>query len=140
MKPFTKILDLAARMIAAAILVQTLYFKFGGHPDSVYIFSQLGVEPWGRIGLGVFELLAAILLIIPRTAWLGGIIGIGLMAGAMMTHLALIGIVVHDDGGALFLLACAVMLCSAIVVWLRKDFILAQIQRFLPMAHGNSQA
>ncbi|HPJ54269.1 MAG TPA: DoxX family protein, partial [Flavobacteriales bacterium] len=74
---------------AAIILGQTLWFKFTGAPESVYIFSTLGMEPVGRIGSGVAELLAAVLLIIPRTAWLGALLALGIMGGAIMGHLTL---------------------------------------------------
>src|SRR5437868_1367625 len=67
------------RLLAAAIMLQTLFFKFSGAEESIYIFSKLGMEPWGRIGTGVMELIASILILIPRTTGIGAIIGIGLM-------------------------------------------------------------
>ena len=62
------------RFVVAFILVQTLYFKFSAHPDSVHIFSTLGLEPYGRIGIGILELIAAILLFIPKTVWMGALL------------------------------------------------------------------
>ena len=47
------IFSLVLRLVPAIILLQTLYFKFSAAPESVFIFEQLGLEPWGRIGLGV---------------------------------------------------------------------------------------
>lgn len=104
-------------IIAAVILAQTLWFKFSGAPESVYIFNTLGVEPWGRIGSGIAELIAAILLLIPRTSWLGAIMALGIMGGAILSHLAILGIEIMDDGGTLFLLALTVAVCSAILMW-----------------------
>ena len=107
----------AARLIAAVIMFQTLYFKFSGAEESVYIFTAVGIEPWGRIGVGVMELVASILLIITSTAWLGAGLGLGLMAGAIGMHLFLLGIEVKGDGGQLFLYAVIVAACSAYVLY-----------------------
>lgn len=92
----------AVRIVAAVILLQTLYFKFLAQPESVYIFSTLGVEPWGRIGSGVVELIASVLILIPRTSWIGAGIGLGVMAGAILSHLTILGIEVQGDGGPVF--------------------------------------
>ena len=96
------------RIIIAIILVQTLYFKFTAHPDSVFIFSKVGLEPFGRIGIGILELISAILILIPRTIWLGTLITVGLMAGAITMHLTQLGIKINNDGGALFYMALGV--------------------------------
>jgi uncharacterized membrane protein YphA (DoxX/SURF4 family) len=110
----------ALRIIAALILLQTLFFKFTGHPESVELFSKLGVEPWGRIGTGVIELIASILLLIPSTVFIGAFVGVGLMAGAIASHLLVIGIVSKGDGGQLFILAIAVMVCCLVILLLHK--------------------
>src|SRR5687768_11596266 len=94
-----------ARIIAALILLQTLYFKFSGASESVEIFTRVGMEPWGRIGVGVFELAASVLLLINSLAWLGAILSFGMMGGAIMMHLTILGISVQNDGGYLFILA-----------------------------------
>ncbi len=107
-----------ARLIAALILLQTLYFKFGAAPESVYIFSRLGIEPWGRIGAGVAELITSVLLLIPRTSWLGALTGIATMLGAIGAHLTVLGIEVQDDGGYLFFLALVVLLSCALIMLL----------------------
>lgn len=118
----TKIIfDWAVRIVAALILLQTLYFKFTAHPESVALFTKLGVEPWGRIGTGVIELIAGILLLIPTTAFIGAVLGIGLMAGAIFSHLTIIGIESAGDGGQLFILAIVVLLCSVITAWNYKE-------------------
>lgn len=102
------------RISAAVILLQTLFFKFTGAPESIYIFTQVHAEPWGRIGSGVTELIAAILLLTPRFTWLGSIIALGVMAGAIASHLTVLGIEVQGDKGLLFALALVVFVASAI--------------------------
>lgn len=109
------------QLLAAGILLQTLYFKFSGAEESVYIFTALGVEPWGRIGSGVAELMAAVLLLAPATAPLGALLAMGVMAGAIVSHLTILGIEVKGDGGLLFALALTVFLASAIVLVIRRE-------------------
>lgn len=114
----------AARLVAAIILLQTLYFKFGAQAESVYIFSKLGIEPWGRIGSGVVELIASILILIPRTSWIGAGLGLGVMAGAILSHLTILGVDILGDGGYLFFLAIAVAVsCLAILVLTRQQWV-----------------
>jgi putative oxidoreductase len=108
------------RIAAAIILLQTLFFKFTGAPESVYIFTKVGLEPWGRIGSGVAELVAAILILLPRTTWLGAGLALAVMAGAIFSHLTILGIDVMGDGGLLFGLALAVAVCSAVLVFLQR--------------------
>lgn len=115
-----KLLQLVARIIAAAIMLQTLYFKFTAHPESVYIFSTLGIEPFGRIGSGIAELFTSILLLIPKTAWMGAIMGLGVMAGAIVSHLTILGIDVKNDGGQLFYMALFTFVCCLIVVFYER--------------------
>jgi hypothetical protein len=109
------------QLVVAVILLQTLFFKFTGAEESVYIFSRLGIEPWGRIGSGVAELVASLMLLYPATAFLGAVLTIGVMTGAIVSHLTVLGIVVKDDGGLLFALAVTAFIASAIVVALRKS-------------------
>src|ERR1051325_2606392 len=85
------------RVVAAIILLQTLFFKFTAAPESVYIFTKVGAEPWGRIGSGVVELIAAILILTPRFTWLGSLLAMGVMAGAIFSHLTVLGIEVQSD-------------------------------------------
>ena len=96
------IISWVLRITAAIILWQTLYFKFTAHPESVELFTKLSVEPWGRIGTGVIELIVGILLIVPTTAFFGAFFGAGVMSGAIFSHLTIIGIVSKNDGGLLF--------------------------------------
>ena len=100
MKNQMNILYWIARIGAAAIMLQTLYFKFTGASESVYIFEQVHMEPWGWIGVGIAELFTSVLMLINSTVWLGALLTFGLMAGAIMMHLTLLGIEVQGDGGA----------------------------------------
>ena len=110
------------RLIVAIILIQTLRFKFTAHPDSVYIFKQVGLEPIGRIGIGCLELIASILLLIPRTVWAGALLILGLIGGAIFMHLTQIGIAVNNDGGVLFITAVVTFILSAMILYIyRKD-------------------
>ena len=83
------------RLIAAVILLQTLFFKFTAAPESVYIFTKVGAEPWGRIGSGIVELVAAVLLVWPRAPWAGAVLALGVMAGAIVSHLTILGLEVQ---------------------------------------------
>lgn len=109
------------RIIAAVIMLQTLFFKFSGADESVYIFSQLGMEPWGRIGTGVLELLASLLILFPGTTFFGALLAAGLMAGAIGTHLFKLGIAVKDDGGQLFIYALLVFFSSLVLLFIYRD-------------------
>jgi hypothetical protein len=110
------------RLIVAVILIQTLRFKFSAHPDSVYIFTQVGLEPIGRIGIGIAELCAGILLIFRKTAWLGATLTLGIIGGAIMMHLTTLGIEIKGDGGVLFYTAVLTFMLSLIILFLyRKD-------------------
>ena len=119
----------APRGIAAAILMQTLFFKFTAAPESVYIFSTLGMEPYGRIGSGVAELIAGVALLIPAASVYGALLALGVMGGAILSHLTKLGIVVMDDGGQLFGLAIVTALCCAYIVYTGRQTLLKWIGR-----------
>ena len=125
-----KYIPFILRLIPAIILLQTLYFKFSGAPESVYIFETLGLEPVGRIGSGIAELIASILLLIPKTAWVGAGLSIGVISGAIVSHLTQLGIEVQGDGGFLFILAVIVFVFSAIVLWMNRKEIPVIGKRF----------
>jgi putative oxidoreductase len=108
------ILSWILRITAAVVLLQTLFFKFSAAPESVYIFTKVGAEPWGRVGSGIIELIAAVLLLTPRFTWLGSTIALGVMAGAILSHLTVLGIEVQGDKGLLFALALIVFVSSSI--------------------------
>ena len=112
------------RVLAAIILLQTLYFKFSAAPESIYIFSKLGMEPWGRIGTGILELIAGILILIPATTVFGAALAIALMAAAIFFHLTKLGISVQNDGGQLFIYALLVFVSSTVLVIIYRDNLL----------------
>ncbi|MBK6341685.1 MAG: DoxX family protein [Flavobacteriales bacterium] len=118
-------------VIAAVILLQTLYFKFTAAAESVWIFEKLGAEPVGRIGSGVIELIAAALLIMRPTAWMGALLALGTMAGAILSHLTILGIEVMGDGGTLFALAVTVAVASSWVLLRDRERGLIFVRRFL---------
>jgi len=108
------------RVIAAAILLQTLYFKFSAAPESVYIFMKVHAEPWGRIGSGVIELVTAVLLLWPRYTWMGAVLAVCTALGAILSHLTVLGIEVQGDGGLLFALALTVLLSGSALVYITR--------------------
>lgn len=111
------------RIIAALIMLQTLFFKFTAAEESIYIFSKLGMEPWGRIGTGILELIASLLILYPKTTAIGALLAIGLMGGAIFFHLTKLGIAVKNDGGQLFIYASIVFVFSAVLAFVyRTDF------------------
>jgi len=115
-----RIVSWVLQIAVAVILFQTLFFKFTGAEESRYIFTQVGAEPWGRIGSGIFELIAVILLLVPLTVTLGAILALGAASGAILSHLTRLGIVVKDDGGLLFALAVTIFVSSVIILILRR--------------------
>jgi len=128
--PKWKMLDLFCRIVAALILAQTLFFKFSAAPESRFIFAKLGAESWGRIGSGLLELVAVILLFFPGSAHLGAGIALAAMTGAVVAHIFFLGIEVRGDGGLLFFLAIVTALCSSVVLVLRRAEIQKLIRRF----------
>ena len=122
-------LERISSIVAAVILLQTLYFKFTGAPESVYIFSQLGIEPYGRIGTGVLELIISMLLLVKRTSLIGAIFGIGVILGAILSHLLILGIEVQGDGGLLFGLAIIVFALLLLTVILQKEKLLLLVKK-----------
>ncbi len=123
-----RVFDLALRGIAALIIGQTLFFKFQGAPEPVYIFTKLGAEPVGRILTAVFESIAVLLLVVPRTAVLGALLSAGLMLGAIAAHLGPLGIEVLGDGGLLFVLALVTLGASGGILLLRFEEALALVR------------
>jgi uncharacterized membrane protein YphA (DoxX/SURF4 family) len=117
----TSILSWILRITAAVILLQTLYFKFTSAEESIYIFTALGVEPYGRIATGILELITVILILIPRTTFLGALLGSGIMVGAIFSHLFVLGIEVKNDGGTLFILAIVTLICCVALIFLNRD-------------------
>ena len=129
------------RLVAAVILLQTLFFKFTGAPESVYIFTKFSEflghlaepifgtnfaamvahsEAFSRVSSGVMDLVAAVLLIWPRYPWAGAILALAATAGAIASHLTFLGIEVQGDRGLLFGLAITVVVCSLGVLGLYR--------------------
>lgn len=118
-----KVISWVCRIIVAVILFQTLFFKFTGAEESKYIFTTLmgpSLEAYGRIGSGVVELFAVVMLLTPSKAWLGAVVSLGTISGAIMGHLTMLGIVVKDDGGLLFGLAVLVFILSLIILLIHR--------------------
>lgn len=106
-----------AKLLVSVILLQTLFFKFTAADESVFIFSALGMEPYGRIGSGIAELIIVILILVPRTTYLGALIGMFMMVEALFSHLFVLGIEVQNDGGILFVMALITFLSCAFIVF-----------------------
>ncbi|MDA0194593.1 MAG: DoxX family protein [Bacteroidetes bacterium] len=115
---------IALRVITAVILLQTLFFKFSGAEESIYIFTAVGMEPWGRFGSGIAELIAGVLLLLPKHYHIGALLSLGVISGAIFFHLTILGIEVQGDGGYLFFLALTVFISSLILAIHKKDDIL----------------
>ncbi len=125
------LLSWGLRLVVAIILLQTLFFKFAGAEESVYIFSTLGIEPWGRIGSGIAELIFAVMLLIPRTAWMGAVGAMGVISGAILAHLTSLGIEIQGDGGTLFWLAVTVFAGSLGILFLHREEAIAFVKKTL---------
>ena len=110
-----------ARIVVAVILLQTLFFKFTAAPESVAIFEKMGIEPYGRIGSRIVELIAGILLLIPRTKAIGALLALGTISGALISHFTVLGIEVDGDGGGLFALAMVVFIGSLLLLYFHKN-------------------
>jgi putative oxidoreductase len=115
------LLSWSAQVLAAIIMIQTLYFKFTGAEESIYIFTKVGIEPWGRYATGVTELIASMLLLIPAYSWVGAAIACGLMSGAIFLHATILGFHIMNDKGYLFILAICTFLCSLLILYIRKN-------------------
>jgi hypothetical protein len=120
-----------AQIVVAIILAQTLFFKFTGAMESVEIFSKLALEPYGRYGAGLMELLIVLLLLRGKTAWIGALLGLGVMGGAILSHLTILGIESNGDGGMLFYLAVTAFLGCLVVAYIRKSDLLLKFHLFL---------
>lgn len=124
------ILQWVLRLIAAIIMLQTLYFKFSGAEESVYIFTQMGIEPWGRYGTGIAELIASILILYKPLTAFGSLMAVGIMSGALVSHVLVLGVVVKDDNGLLFSYALIVWLASVILAWLNRAQLVDFLKKF----------
>lgn len=123
-----KLITWLFQLLAAIILLQTLYFKFSGARSSIYIFETVGMEPWGRYVSGVVELIAGILLLVPRLSWVGALTGAGVISGALFFHLTSLGVEIMGDGGALFYLAATVFISCLSILFIRRKQMMADIK------------
>jgi uncharacterized membrane protein YphA (DoxX/SURF4 family) len=133
MKFIKKYYSLFLRITVAIIYIQTLYFKFTAHPDSVYIFTKMGVEPFGRIFLGVIELIISIGILMPKTKYVAIVMSIVIVLGALMSHIFILGIIVNGDNGLLFSLACLIFLLSIILFIYHYNEIKLKANRILSL-------
>ncbi|MEQ8238248.1 MAG: DoxX family protein [Cyclobacteriaceae bacterium] len=115
-----KVFEWILSLVAAFILLQTLFFKFSGAEESIFIFSTVGMEPWGRYASGVVELIAGVLLLVPKYRVYGSMLALGVISGAIFFHLTVLGIEVKGDGGQLFYYALTVFLASLFILFIRK--------------------
>lgn len=134
MSKSVKITNRVLAILSAIILLQTLYFKFSAHPDSVQLFTELGMEPFGRLGIGIFELIAGILLLYPKTTAYGSLLSLGIISGAVFFHLFILGIEVNGDGGSLFGMALAVFISSTILVLINRNKLLGDFRKIMAKA------
>ena len=115
-----RIVSWVCSLIAAGIMIETLFFKFTGAEESVYIFSKMHTEPWWRWGQGIWELLASIGLLLPRWRWAGGILTTGAMGAAIFSHMTWLGFSILGDHGLLFGMACVTFVCGFTVLMLHR--------------------
>lgn len=125
----TNILLWISRLVAAIIMLQTLYYKFTAAPESVYIFDKVGLGAPGRIGSGIAELIASILILFPKTSVYGAVLAVGVMCGAIASHLTILGIEVMGDHGQLFIYAVLVTISSLYIIWNGKEQLLSLIKK-----------
>ena len=130
-----KVLVFLLKLLITLIVGQTLFFKFTAAVESIYIFSTLGVEPWGRLGLGSLELLSIVLLWIPQTTLYSLILIVGMMSGAIASHVLILGIEIMADGGELFILAIVTWLSTAVLLWIRREEIKMLGRKFFAKKH-----
>jgi putative oxidoreductase len=110
-------------LVAAGIMIETVFFKFTAAPESVYIFSKMGTEPWMRWVQGIWELLASIGLLWPRLRWAGGILTTGAMLAAILSHMTWLGYSIQGDAGLLFGMAIVTFTCGVTVMWTHRHHI-----------------
>ena len=117
------------RIIPSLIMLQTLYYKFSGSAESVYIFSQMNMEPWGRYATGIAELVASLLILYKPTTPIGALFAVGIMSGALLSHAFVLGIEVMDDHGLLFLYALAVWIAAILLLWIDREKLFSIIKK-----------
>lgn len=129
LSPGQRKLSWVCRAIAATIMIETLFFKFTGAEESIYIFSKMGLESWWRYGQGIWELIASMLLLRWRLGWAGGLLTMGALGAAIVSHLTVLGVVVQGDHGLLFAMALTTFACGTVVTFLHRH----EIPSYTPM-------
>ena len=127
MKNGTRLIDMGTRLIAATVLGYSVFIKLTAAPAALYIFNRLGMEPYGRYGIAVLEIVAIVLLLIPRTAWRGAILGCMMMFGAICMHLTMAEVNILGDGGLMFASALVVMACCVSILVFHKEELEAEL-------------
>lgn len=114
----TNIVSWIAQIIAVVIMGQSLFYKFTAHEESVAIFTDINMEPYGRILIGVLEVFACLLLLKRSSAHYGALLGFGIMGGAVIGHFTQIGF--EGARGQLGAMAFLVMICCAVILFIRR--------------------
>ncbi|MEQ1632228.1 MAG: DoxX family protein [Planctomycetota bacterium] len=142
MNPTLVRIALAVRILVALVLLQTLFFKFTGAAESVAIFTKLGMEPYGRIGSGIAEAIASVLLLMRTDRWiaLGALQSIAVITGAILSHLTVLGIEVEGDGGLLFALALVVFFGSGFVLFVHRHGLAPWLAKLRPSSAAQSSS
>lgn len=118
MKKPHRIISWILQIVVAVLLAQASVFKLISDPDTVSLFTKLGMEPHGRIMTGIFELLACILLLIPVSSIYGALLAAGLMSGALLGHITKLGFTGPE--GELGIMAILILLASLVILFLRR--------------------
>lgn len=127
MKNGIQIIDIGTRLIASGILGFSAFLKLTAAPATVFIFQKLGMEPSGRFGVAVLEIIALVLILIPKTAWRGAILGCMMMFGAICMHLAMAQVTILGDHGLMFASAIVVFACCISVLVFHKAELEAEL-------------
>ena len=132
-EPLLRVLVWPAALFIAGILLWYEQFKLTGNEGSVWLFTVLtdwlgvhGYEKVMRWGVGLMEVAASLLVLIPRLRLYGALLALGIMSGAIFFHLVSpLGIDPYHDGGMLFKEACGVWLAAAFILFVQRADLLS---------------
>ena len=113
-----KIISWILQLVVVVILGQTLFYKFTDAPETAELFAQLGMGAFGYKLIGLLELIACILLLIPASVATGALLGWGLMTGAIIAHVTEIGF--EGELGVLGAMAITAWLCCMVIMYLNR--------------------
>ncbi|MEI7711462.1 MAG: hypothetical protein WCI94_08515 [Rhodospirillales bacterium] len=133
-----RLLTWPAALFIAGTLLWYEQYKLTGNEGSVYLFTILsdwlfihGYEKPFRLTVGIMEIVASILVVVPPTRVFGAFFALGIMSGAIFFHLVSpLGIDPYHDGGGLFKEALEVWACAAFILIARRDDAIALARRF----------